>query len=78
VNPPPWIHTITGRPALDVASGVQTLSERQSSLVPAMGLFPRFSSCGQYGPFCVASRAAVHAAGGCGGFHRSGPVGAAA
>ena len=77
VKPPPWIHTITGRPAAP-ARGVHTSRVRQSSLVPGMGMVPTAPSWGQKAPFLVASAVPFHAAAGAGGFHRSGPTGGAA
>ncbi len=63
VNPPPWIHTITGRFASSHA-GVHTLRVRQSSLWPS-GVLPAIASnaegfCGAIGPNASASRTPVH------------------
>src|SRR6059036_3256116 len=81
--PPPWIHTITGRPAAP-GSGVHTLRLRQSSPTTS-GLKYLVRSglgssvgCGQPAPDVVASRTPDHGAGGCGGRNRLAPNGGAA
>src|SRR5689334_2025379 len=78
VKPPPWIHSITGTAFFAAAAGAHTLSVRQSSLVPAIGVGEVGSSCGQYGVRFDASIGCVHDAAGSGGFQRIGPTGGAA
>ncbi|MBP1635329.1 MAG: hypothetical protein H6Q10_1903 [Acidobacteria bacterium] len=69
-NPPPWIHTMTGRrsPAL---AGVQTFRLRQSSLLASNEMSPNTLPCTQAGPNAVASFTPCHAAAGCGACHRA-------
>ncbi len=83
---PPWIHTITGRPApvaVGAASGVQTLRLRQSS-PGTSGSGSSSSSGGAYGrlgavgPNPAASRTPSQGSGATGGRKRLGPTGAAA
>ena len=77
-NPPPWIHTITGRGGAGV-EGAHTLRVRQSSSVSRAGPgMMRSVAPGTWGaakPALVASRTPVHASGGWGGRHRRGPTG---
>jgi hypothetical protein len=81
VKPPPWIHTITGRPRSSQA-GVVTLRERQSSPwaispAPSIASSPPIT-WSDIAPKVVASRTSDHGSTGWGGLQRSGPTGAAA
>ena len=89
MKPPPWMKTMTGRPCpgSDVgesgSSGVQTLSERQSSLCgsDAAGsdglVMPGTAAdCGAIGPKVDASRTSSHLSASNGGRHRNAPTGA--
>ena len=91
VKPPPWMNTMTGLPSPDRSvgasgsCGVQTLSERQSSLcgsevsgseglvIPGSG-----GDWGAIGPKVDASLTLSHASAGCGGRQRRAPTGASA
>ena len=74
VNPPPWIHTMTGRTG-SPGPGVKTLRYRQSSL-DGRSRAPRKLSVaegfwGAIGPNVVASRTPAHGSAGPGGRKRS-------
>src|SRR6478672_9593650 len=78
---PPWIHTITGSFAPDVAeAGRHTLRNRQSSEEPAaIGAEPRGNAaCAQFAPNLLASRSPRHVGAGLVGRQRLAPTGAAA
>ena len=80
MNPPPWIHTITGSRSSRVRAGVQTLRYRQSSLCPVGSEPPPMVAplWGQEAPKRVQVRTPVHGRTGCGGRQRRSPTGGAA
>ena len=82
MNPPPWIHTMTGSPD-EVASGVHTSTVRQSSpcrrgLKYALNGSPSNADWGTPVPNSEVSLTPSQAAAGTGGRSRLGPNGAAA
>ena len=79
VNPPPWIHTSTGR--RPEVPGVMTLSDRQSSSQapePSAKPASRPGPCHAMGPNAVASRTPAHGVAGDGRSKRRAPVARAA
>src|SRR5438270_8721582 len=79
VNPPPWIHTITGSPRRGSVGGVYTLRYRQSSAVLVFGSPETMVPfCAQTLPGWVASLTPPHRAAARGGRHRNCPTGGAA
>ena len=89
MKPPPWIHTITGLPCpgVDVgvsgSEGVQTFSERQSSLCGSVApgsegaVIPGIAAdCGAMAPKVEASLTSSQASAARGGRQRSLPTGA--
>jgi hypothetical protein len=74
-NPPPWIHTMTGRRSLAPFAGVQRFTLRQSSLGgPGNVMSGKIGPCMHCGPYCAASRTAIHGAAGRGSFQRNSPA----
>src|SRR5215469_9534938 len=75
-KPPPWMCTITGRPAdAFTPEGAQTLMNRQFSLPPAGN---PGNCCAHSLPYAVACKVDDQGAGGCGGRQRRFPTGGAA
>src|SRR5262245_36523739 len=69
---------MTGNGVPGSASGVHTLTVRQSSSERVSVVVPPAVICGRTFAGMVASRGVVHAVTGCGGFQRFAPVGGAA
>src|SRR5271165_4531464 len=79
VNPPPWIHTMTGKPPRPVTAGVYTFRYRQFSdvlvVITPVATLPVWA---QAGPIRSAFLMPFHRGAGCGGRHRRAPAGGAA
>src|SRR6516165_1303481 len=80
MKPPPWIHTMTGRPPRPTTGGVYTFRYRQSSdvlvVITPVAMLPVWAHAG---PGQVAAfLTPVHRAAGRGARHRRAPTGGAA
>src|SRR6516162_93945 len=79
VKPPPWIHTMTGRPPRPTTVGVYTFRYRQSSdvlvAITPVAMLPVWAHAG---PIQLAFLMPVHRAAGRGARHRRAPTGGAA
>src|SRR5215510_1418530 len=73
-KPPPWSHTITGRPRPAPRAGVHTFRTRQSSASAGALRRARATACGAVGPYARASRMSVQGTGLIGGMNRFFPA----